>query len=170
VGSEKGENVMRRLTIVLGLVLAAGCDGSSTTGDDPSESMGGDGGGTCTLAGCDSSFTVELADELGPGQYHLEVVTEEGTGVCDLTVLAGGGEVMLSCSGDFELGMGPSSIGIHGNPNSVAITLEETGSGQIAEAEFEDPEYTEQFPNGPNCGSCFQGVEQLPALVDPMTP
>lgn len=155
---------------ILGWILAGiiGCQGSGSS----EENGDGDGTGTCTQVGCEDGLVVSFSSKLGPGNYHLEVTTENGVSTCSLEIFDGEGEESGwrdDCSGVDSMGISPDGFGVNGTPASVEATVRAPDSGQVTSATF-TPTYEEWYPNGPNCNMCLEAEGEMPEFSEASDP
>lgn len=136
--------------------------------------IGCDDTNVCTLRGCSENQLRLAKDTWVPGEYELEVAyslagdvsfrcTFETNDAADRDAGADAGETpaepscvqLTGTQRSLRMSVESEAPFLHmwDSPESLQLTLRSAD-----ETLFEDtisPEYTESFPNGPGCGSCF---------------
>jgi hypothetical protein len=121
---------MKRSATAAAVALLAGCTGGIN--------------GACTLIGCQSGLTVNLA-QAPAGSYSIEVFTPSSQN---------GAHYVFQCAS--AASCGTTAFFAEFTPASVVVRITtETGGRE----EYVTPSYQKSRPNGPNCGpECIQAT------------
>jgi hypothetical protein len=115
-----------------------------------------DFGHSCTDIGCESGLSLDV--RLASGSWaDGDYVLSAGTTNCSFSIPRDVGSSRLDCNGA-RGSLGPSGFQVFltSTPKMLAIELERDGAAILEEEST--PSYTDNMPNGPDCGpACRQG-------------
>ena len=103
----------------------------------------------CTQVGCEDQVSVSLRGLEADRFYEVEITTEDDIILCTIDT---GVEMSVTCDDVlyYDIDRGTAFIALSGAPDSVAITVQESGT-VIAQEEVRH-DYDETAPNGRACG------------------
>jgi hypothetical protein len=111
---------------------------------------------SCTQVGCNDQVSVSLRGLEADQFYEVEIATADDIILCTIDT-----SVQMSVTCDdvlfYSIDRGTASIALIGTPDSVAITVQESGT-VIAQEEVR-PDYDEVAPNGRACGPICEQAE-----------
>jgi len=107
------------------------------------------GSPVCTDLACESNLTFDFDGEYLPeGDYEITVESSNGDAFCELTVHEDRSSD-ADCAGDFEVDPSVRDVVVYDTPESAALEITQGGE-PVTEIESE-PEYSDYYPNGPDC-------------------
>lgn len=103
----------------------------------------------CTDIGCESNLTFDFDGEhLPAGDYEISVESSNGEASCDVTI-HDDGRTDADCEGDFEVDPSIRDVVVYDTPEEASLVITQDGE-TITSAEAK-PEYSDYYPNGPDC-------------------